>query len=410
MQTVAAYRRVLGSPTMRRFLPAMGVSALGDGMSVVVIAWLAITIAPAEQAGAWTALALAAFSLPATVGALAFGRIARRLSGAKLVACDATLRAAALGAVAVLGATGQLTPPLYVALLGVSSLWHAWGLAGMYTLVAEALPSDDHVVGNSLLGTGTQTAYIVGPALAGLLVPAIGPAGAIGVDALSWAVLAAVSWTIAGPTRSHAEAAKGDWRALFRYPQLLGLVLITCAFFFLYGPVEVALPVHVVLDEHGSAAMLGAFWAVFGIGAVVGGLAAATLRNRPLGTVVVFIIVGWGLALLPLGLSGRLVPGLIGFAVGGVIYGPFTSVTSAMVQRTSPPELLSRVLATRGALTIPATSLGALAGGPLVGWLGARETLLASAIATVALGLGVGVAQLRSSQNGTAVAEPTVSG
>jgi predicted MFS family arabinose efflux permease len=376
-------------------------------MSVVVVAWLAIAIAPAEQAGAWTAMALAAYSLPATVGALAFGRIARRLSGAKLVACDATLRAAALGTIAVLGVTGQLTPLPYVVLLGVSSLWHAWGLAGMYTLVAEELPSEDHVVGNSLLGTMTQTAYIVGPALAGFLVPAIGPAGAVGVDAFSWAVFAVVSWTIAGPGRAHAEPEKGDWRVLFRYPQLLGLVLITCAFFFLYGPVEVALPIHVVLDKQGSAATLAAFWIVFGVGAVFGGLAAAALRNRPLGMVVVVVIVGWGLALMPIGLTGELVPGMIGFAVGGVIYGPFVSVTSAMFQRTSPPELLSRVLATRSALTIPATSLGALAGGPLVSVLGARETLLASGIATIVLGLGVGLAQIRPDQKGTAVAGPT---
>jgi hypothetical protein len=219
-----------------------------------------------------------------------------------------------------------------------------------------------------------------------------------------------VSWTVAGPSRAHAEETKGDWRVLFRYPQLLGLVLITCAFFFLYGPVEVALPIHVVLDQQGSAAMLGAFWTVFGIGAVFGGLAAAALRNRPLEMVVVVIIVGWGLALLPIGLTGQLAPGMIGFAVGGVIYGPFTSVTSAMFQRTSPPELLSRVLATRSALTIPATSLGALAGGPLVGVLGARQTLLASAIATIVLGLGVGLAQLRSHQKGTRAAGPAMSG
>jgi MFS family permease len=162
-------------------------------------------------------------------------------------------------------------------------------------------------------------------------------------------------------------------------------------FFFLYGPVEVALPLYVAQDMHGSAAMLGAFWTAFGVGALIGGLVGAAAQKYPLWTVTCVIIIGWGIALLPLGLSDSLIPGLIGFAVGGVIYGPYISITTALFQRTAPPELLSRILATRGALTIPATSLGLLVGGPLTGWLGAQGTLLASGIFTIVLGIFVAV-------------------
>lgn len=158
---------------------------------------------------------------------------------------------------------------------------------------------------------------------------------------------------------------------------------------------EVALPIFVAQDKQGSAALLGAFWTVFGIGAVMGGLLAATLRNLPLWRVVAVVIVGWGVALLPLRLWGELVPGFVGFAVGGLIYGPFISITTALFQRTSPPELLSSVLATRGALTIPATALGTLVGGPLIGVIGAQDTLLASALLTIVLGLAVAVTQVR---------------
>ena len=37
---------VLASPVLRRLLPAFAVSAVGDGMSAVGVAWLAIRIAP----------------------------------------------------------------------------------------------------------------------------------------------------------------------------------------------------------------------------------------------------------------------------------------------------------------------------------------------------------------------------
>ena len=72
----------------------MLVSALGDGMSMVAMAWLAVQIAPLDQAGVWTVLAVA----------------------------------------------GLLDPVVYVILLAVSSLLHAWGSAGAYTLIAESLP------------------------------------------------------------------------------------------------------------------------------------------------------------------------------------------------------------------------------------------------------------------------------
>jgi hypothetical protein len=58
-----------------------------------------------------------------------------------------------------------------------------------------------------------------------------------------------------------------------------------------------------------------------------------------------------------------------------------------LFQRESRPELLSQVLAARGALTVLATPLGTALGGPLTAWLGAQHTLLASAVATIACGL-----------------------
>jgi predicted MFS family arabinose efflux permease len=388
--------RVARQPVLRRVLPGMLVSALGDGMSMVAVAWLAVQIAPPDQAGVWTGLAVAAYALPAPVGAAVLARFVRRFRGAQLVAADAALRAVALGLVAVLAATGLLNPVGYVALLAVSSLLHAWGSAGAYTLVAELLPDEDQVTGNALLSTFTQGAVVVGPALAGGLTALVGPAWVIGADAASFAVLAASCWAAARrpgpapmPTPEGAAKAAGGWRIILDRPRLLGLIAVTCVFFFLYGPVEVALPVHVAQELHGSAGLLGLYWTVFGVGATLGGLGAGLLRHRSPWLVVVGIIAGWGAALLPLGLTDAVGPGLVGFAVGGLIYGPFTAICTALFQRSTPPQALSRVLAARSALTIPATALGTLLGGPVVSAIGGRPTLLLSALLTIALGASV---------------------
>jgi len=401
-----AFARVLRRPVLRRVMPAMAVSAIGDGMSVVAVAWLAVVIAPPSQSGVWTALAVAAYTLPATFGAALLARLVRRLPGVALVTVDAALRAVVLGTIAALAIVGALTPVTYVLLLAGSSLLHAWGNAGAYTLVAEVVPDEDRVNGNALLSTFAQASYVVGPALAGVLTAWAGPGWVLAVDAGSFAVLAVACGSVsrnrapaAAPSAPAVPAQRGPAtgaRAILADRRLTGLLAVTCVFFFLYGPVEVALPVHIAREVHGSAALLGAFWATFGIGAILGGLGAGLLRNRPLWTVVAAIIVGWGAALLPLGLTDAVLPGLIGFAVGGLIYGPFTAIGTALFQRSSPPHLLSRVLATRSALTTPATALGTLLGGPAVAAVGGRATLLASAVLTIVLGLGVAAVTRRS--------------
>ncbi|HEY2947979.1 MAG TPA: MFS transporter [Micromonosporaceae bacterium] len=397
---IGSVGRVVRQPVLRRILPGMLVSALGDGMSMVAVAWLAVQIAPPDQAGVWTGLAVAAYALPAPVGAALLARLVRRFRGAQLVALDAALRAVALGLVATLAWAGLLNPVGYVALLAVSSLLHAWGSAGAYTLVAELLPDEDRVTGNALLSTFTQAALVVGPALAGGLTALVGPGWVIGADAASFAVLAASCWSAArrraGPVRiptrkgvASAAPAAGGWRTILGQPRLLGLIAVTCVFFFLYGPVEVALPVHIAHELHGSPSLLGLYWTVFGIGATLGGLGAGLLRHRPPWLVVVGIIIGWGAALLPLGLTDAVAPGLVGFAAGGLIYGPFTAISTALFQRSTPPQALSRVLAARSALTIPSTALGTLLGGPVVSAIGGRPTLLLSALLTIALGASV---------------------
>lgn len=420
MNPVTVFGQVLRRPVLRRVLPAMLLSAIGDGMSVVAVAWLAVRIAPQSQVGVWTALAVAAYTLPATLGAAVLARLVRGLSAPALVTVDAALRAIALGTIAALAISGALAPATYVILLAGSSLLHAWGNAGAYTLIADLVPDEDRVTGNALLSTFNQASYVVGPALAGAVTAWVGPGWAIAADAASFAVLAvtclsAPAYPVAPSTVQPspapaqaippaASAATSGTRAILGNRRLAGLLAVTCVFFFLYGPVEVALPVHIAQEVHGSAALLGTFWATFGIGAIVGGLCAGMLRNRPLWTVVAAIIIGWGAALLPLGLTDAVLPGLVGFAAGGLIYGPFTAICTALFQGSSPPHLLSRVLATRTALTTPSTALGTLLGGPIVVAIGGGRTLLASALLTIALGVGVGVAAVAAPRRNSTVA------
>src|SRR2546429_8687118 len=77
----SAYRPVLANGLFRRLILGFAVSYLGDGMSFVAVAWLAIELAPHATAGLWVGGAVAAYTSPGVVGALVFGRRLRRGGG-----------------------------------------------------------------------------------------------------------------------------------------------------------------------------------------------------------------------------------------------------------------------------------------------------------------------------------------
>ena len=414
------YYPALTHPVLRRILPGAAASALGDGMSAVAIAWLALELAPPGSRGLWVGAAVAAYSLPGAAGAVLLRRWLHGRGGARLVFVNAVLRAAALGLIGALAVAGRLDPAGYVALLGASSVLSAWGVAGKYTLIADLLPAVQRIAGNSVFGLADQLSLMIGPALAGVVTALAGPAVVISLDAASWVVLAvsyariaplaarlaaqaqaapaqaraapvqarAAPDTAAAPDQATPPADRtGGWAVIMSSPVLPGLLGLSFVFYLLYGPIEVALPVHIASDLHGSAALLGTFWAVFGVGAVIGELSAPFLRRWPVWPTMTGIVIGWGLAIVPLGLPTPLWAGLAAFFAGAVIWGPWLSLSMAVLQDASPPGTLAQVIAARSSLLILAAPLGTALGGPIVAALGARGTLLASAVATIALGL-----------------------
>jgi predicted MFS family arabinose efflux permease len=187
------------------------------------------------------------------------------------------------------------------------------------------------------------------------------------------------------------EAARGGLALVRSHPELLGLLTLTWFFNLLYGPVEVALPLHVTRDLHATGTLLGLYWMLFGIGAVLGGLAVGALRRLPLWPVTVTIVVGWGLTLLAFGLGAPPAVTIVCFMLGGAIYGPFVALSVTLMQAKAPPRHLAAMLAARSAVLLTASPLGTALGGPLTTALGPRATLGGSGLATIALGTVAGV-------------------
>ncbi|MFG2788387.1 MFS transporter [Streptomyces sp. NPDC048419] len=391
----SAYRPVLANRVFRRLILGFGVSGLGDGMSFVAVAWLAIQLAPQATQGLWVGGAVAAYTLPGVAGALAFGRRLRRVPARRLLMVDSAVRGVFIGAVPLAWLAGLLTPPLYVVLLAVSSLLHAWGGAGKYTLLAELLPEEQRLAANTFVSSLGFAATIAGPAVAGVLVTYASSALVLGLDALTYVFLAVLVARTRLPEPGDASpvdpvdqpAARGGLALLRSRPELLGLLTLTWFFNFLYGPIEVALPLHVTDDLHAPGTLLGLYWMLFGVGAVLGSLAIGALRQLPLWPVTVAIVIAWGLSLLPFGLGAPTAATVACFTLGGVIYGPFVALWVTLMQAKSPPGHLAAMLAANNAVLLTASPLGTALGGPLTAALGPRATIGGSGLATVVLGI-----------------------
>jgi MFS family permease len=386
---LGAYRGLLRNSRARRLLAGLAVSALGDGMSTVTIAWLALAIAPPHDAGIYVGLALAAYTLPGVVGGITLGRFFRRRSPKVLVLAHSILRTGSLASIAGLSLSGALHPTVYVLLLAVSSLLVTWGNAGEYSLLADVGGAQGRLAANSLASAQVSVATIIGPLAAGILLTRLAPGWLLAIDAASFAVLGIVVSGLAGaPAGPMAESEQPSGNVsgfrLLRRRDLLSLTIVTWFFFFLYGPVEVALPVHVARELHASAQLLGAYWTSYALGALAATLVTGALRTGNVRAISIAIIAGWGACLLPFSFAPVPVT-LMCFAAGGLIYGPFVPLTYALFQSATPAADLPAVLAARGTVIIVSTPLGTALGGPLVSLLGGGGTLVASGLATVLL-------------------------
>ncbi|NEA25200.1 MFS transporter [Actinomadura bangladeshensis] len=384
----AAYARCLADREFRRMQPGFLISFLGDGMSMVGVAWLALQLAGPGDRAAVVGMAVAAYSLPAAVGSFSLGRWLSSRSSRALILADSLLRAGVFTVIPVLHWLRLLDVPVFIALLAVSSLLHAWGIAGRQTFVAETLPQSDRLAGHSLVGGQEQLSFIAGPPLAGLVASASGPATVLAFDAASYLYLALMAARLRGEGtagRRPPIPLRRTGRTLVRHPGLLGLLVLTFVFNLLYGPIEVAVPVFVADRLGGEPALLGWIWGAFGVGAVIGALVTGTLRRLPLWPTALAIVAGWGLAMYALAGFGTLTAAIVGFGFGGLVYAPYGPVSITLLQRKAPVDELVSLSAFRSAVLVTASPLGAGLGGLLVTGLGPVDAIRLSGLATVGL-------------------------
>ncbi len=395
LSNLAPYRRALESPAVRRLMVGYGASALGNGAGSVAVAWLATELAPLNQRPYAVGFSLAAYLLPGALFGLVAGRWVHRFDPRILVALDGGLRLLGLSAIGSLQLLGRLDLAGYIALLAVASLFLTFGSGGVISLIGSRVNAESRFAANSLVqAVGQVSLTVIGPGIGGVLVALLGAPIVIFLAAASYAVLLLAVSVVPGAAGVRPGAGEAPpatrglgLRGLLARPTVAWLLGLTFVFYGFYGPVETAIPILVRHDLRSGPGLLGAIWAAFGVGALIGGLAAGTRTITNLRRFAVAVVAGWGLALLLLAATDQLVVILIAIAAGGIIYAPYPAASTTLLQKEfSGPELTSSAVAWSGVAN-GVVPIGMLIGGPAVSLWGARGTMAASAIATIALAI-----------------------
>ncbi|HYU58785.1 MAG TPA: MFS transporter, partial [Actinomycetota bacterium] len=189
---------------------------------------------------------------------------------------------------------------------------------------------------------------------------------------------------------------------------VLWLIGITFVFNFLYGPIDVGLPLFVRNTLGAGPALYGQMFTVFGLGSLVGGLAVGSLRRASVVRwITVVSIFGWGGAALLLAVAGTPSVALLALGIGGLVYGPFTAASVTAIQAATPVADVGAVISIWAAITIGALPLGTAVGGPLVAAMGTRGTFAICAALTIVLGIAT-LPRLLASPRPPAERRPTV--
>jgi Transmembrane secretion effector len=366
------------------------VSLAGDGVYVVALAWQVY-----ELSNSPTALSLVgvAWTLPIGIFVLIGGVISDRFERRRIMIAADVVRAIAVATIGALSLTGAI------------ELWHLFVLAAVFgtgeaffgpaftAIVPEIVPKHLLLQANSLDQFIRPFAFLlVGPALGGWMVAALGPGQAFMLDAGTFLVSAAALVLIRhrpaprerGVRRTSVLREMREGLGFVRAHAWLWATLVAAAVFLLayWGPVEVLVPYLVRNELGGDASDFGLVLACGGVGALV---AAFLLGQRGFPRRhITFMYCAWGfgsLALVGFGLATEVWQMQAFSFFEGALFTSGMVIWGTLLQTLVPGELLGRVTSLDWFVSTSLVPISFALTGPVSAGLGAQTTLVVAGLA-----------------------------
>jgi len=348
------------------------VSVLGTRMTYLALPWfvLVTTGSPGKMS-----LVLAVELVPMAAFGIPSGALVQRLGSRRTMLVADFARVPLLASIPMLHAAGALSFGLLLVLVFALGCFMAPYFAAQRVILPQLVGENETLMSqaNSLIEGGTGAALMIGPALAGLLIPVLGAPNVLYVDAATYLVSFLLVLAFVPPPPARAGVVEdghgllGGLRFLRRDPLLGPMALVVIGFGFVGGGFSAGLPVYAYDEFGGSARLAGLFYSALGAGAVVGSLVAvAAVRKVPPLRLASFAILGfavpiWVLPLLPP--APVVVTALFAaMCCTPLVNGP----TLAVLTARTPESLRAKVMAAVVSINTIATPLGLLLAGQVL--------------------------------------------
>ena len=363
----------------RAYAAGQSLASFGTWVQTITQDWLVLTLTHSAQAVGLTA----AFQfLPALLLGTYGGSFADRLPRKPLLVCTQLLNCAVAGGAAVLTLTGQIQPwEIYVLAVAGGLIWVVDNPTRQ-TLLGDLVPPDVLRSAVAVNASIFQSARIVAPAVASILITTAGSGFAFVVDTaffaaglLAWSRVRVPRHIPPASTPSGVIRGQGKRQSAtletFRYLRHRPQIALTITLVAVVGTFGLNFPVVLTViaadDFHGNADLYGLFNVMLALGSVAGALTVAGRGQARLRQIVVlgavFGAVELATALMTSRLSFLLLLMLLGFSNLA-----FQAVASSAVQLWTAPAMRGRVLGLYGQVFVGGTPIGA----PLIGALTAR--------------------------------------
>lgn len=353
--------QLLRGRNFRIYVIGFATSLLGAEMAGIA---LAFAVLGNGGSASDLSLVLASRILPLTLFLLGGGVIGDRYGRRYLLAIADSLRL-----------LGQVGLAVYF-ITGAHQLWVVCALSALVGF-SEALfePAFEGFVpslttreqlhdANALLGLARSAATVAGPALAGVVVAVSSPVAGLFAGAVGYAVSVAAVLVLrldARTERAERRSFLGELRqgwALFRSHTWLWTITLqfTMFNFVVWAPFLVLGPV-AAKQQYAGAVTWGPMMAVYGVGAIVGGIIILGRRPARPFVVTTVVTIGWAAPSAALALRAPTAALVVAAFFAGIASATFNTLFSTAVQRRIPADSLSRI---RSYVAFGAFSLGPL--------------------------------------------------
>jgi MFS family permease len=374
--------RALRSRPFRLYYAGQIASASGTFVQQTALGWLVLRL---TGSAAELGLVLAVGGVPSLLFGPWGGTVADRVNLRKLLIVTQTAYGVLAGVLWALAAAGRASVAAIIAISVAGGVVQIVDSPARQAFVGFLVTPEDLSSAVSLNGVVVNSARVVGPALAGVLIVTIGTTPCFAVNALSYlAVIAAL--VILRPLRAGApqRRAAAGLRAGLRYAasrQQLWLPLVMMALVGLLAfNFPVILPVLASHTLHGNGGTYGLLSTMLSVGSVAGSLGVGLIRH-PRRPYLIATALAFGAMLAATAGAPDVAVACVTLLATGAAAFSFVTLCSTTLQLHSSPEFRGRIMALWVYVYIGTTPVGSIITGAIISAAGTRAALLTGAAA-----------------------------